>query len=57
MPWSARFNDPISLTDGRKLRTLRDAATHITSLAWNCEKLAQSLRVAEIRVLGISHLL
>jgi hypothetical protein len=32
MPWSARFDDPIVLTDGRKLKTLRDAATFITKL-------------------------
>ena len=32
MPWSARFVDPIILPDGRKLKTLRDAATYITGL-------------------------
>ena len=32
MPWSARFVDPIILPDGRKLLTLRDAATYITEL-------------------------
>jgi hypothetical protein len=26
--WSARFVDPIILPDGRKLKTLRDVATH-----------------------------
>ncbi len=31
MPWSARFDDPISLPDGRKLPTLRDAAEYITA--------------------------
>jgi len=31
MPWSARFVDPIILPDGRKLLTLRDAATYITA--------------------------
>ena len=30
--WSRRFDDPISLPDGRKLVTLRDAADYITSL-------------------------
>lgn len=29
MPWSARFVDPIILPGGRKLLTLRDAATFI----------------------------
>jgi hypothetical protein len=32
VPWSARFVDPIILPDGRKLKTLRDAATYITEL-------------------------
>ena len=32
MPWSARFFDPVILPDGRKLQTLRDAATYITKL-------------------------
>lgn len=32
MQWSARFADPIMLPDGRKLLTLRDAATYITAL-------------------------
>jgi hypothetical protein len=32
MPWSARFDEPIILADGRKLTTLRDAANYITGL-------------------------
>ncbi len=32
MGWSARFYDPIYLPSGRKLLTLRDAATYITEL-------------------------
>jgi|tagenome__1003787_1003787.scaffolds.fasta_scaffold20975083_1 hypothetical protein len=32
MGWSARFFDPINLPSGRKLLTLRDAATYITEL-------------------------
>jgi hypothetical protein len=32
MPWSARFDTPIALPDGRELVTLRDAAEHITAL-------------------------
>lgn len=32
MAWSARFFEPIVLPDGRKLKTLRDAATYITAL-------------------------
>jgi hypothetical protein len=32
VPWSARFLDPINLPEGRKLITLRDAATYITEL-------------------------
>lgn len=30
--WSAEFEDPIELPNGRKLLTLRDAATYITKL-------------------------
>jgi hypothetical protein len=32
VPWSARFDDPIPLSNGRKLATLRDAALYITKL-------------------------
>lgn len=32
MPWSAAFDDPISLRGGRKLRTLQEAADHIMRL-------------------------
>ncbi|SEM50659.1 hypothetical protein [Bradyrhizobium sp. OK095] len=32
MPWSAAFDDPISLASGRKLRTLQEAADHIMQL-------------------------
>ncbi|OAF11071.1 MULTISPECIES: hypothetical protein [Bradyrhizobium] len=32
MPWSAPFDDPISLRGGRKLRTLQEAADHIMQL-------------------------
>ena len=32
MPWSARFDDPIPLTNGRALETLRDVAMYITKL-------------------------
>lgn len=30
--WQRRFDEPISLPDGRQLRTLRDAATYATEL-------------------------
>jgi hypothetical protein len=30
--WSRKFEDPIALTDGRRLVTLHDAATYITAL-------------------------
>ena len=33
MPWSALFEDPIPLPDGRQLLTLRDAANHIMKLS------------------------
>ena len=32
MPWSARFDEPIKLPNGRKLVTLKDAGTYITKL-------------------------
>jgi hypothetical protein len=32
LPWSAPFEDPIVLSDGRKLLTLKDAADYITTL-------------------------
>jgi hypothetical protein len=33
LPWSTPFEDPIPLPNGRWLRTLRDAANHITKLS------------------------
>ena len=32
MPWSTPFEDPIVLSNGRKLLTLKDAADYITKL-------------------------
>ena len=32
MPWSRRFDEPIELSDGRELVTLRDAGNYITKL-------------------------
>ena len=32
MGWSTAFEDPISLPDGRRLLTLREAAKYITQL-------------------------
>jgi hypothetical protein len=32
VPWSIPFEDPIELPNGRKLLTLRNAATYITKL-------------------------
>lgn len=32
MPWSRAFEDPVTLPDGRPLRTLRDAGRHIAGL-------------------------
>jgi hypothetical protein len=32
LPWSTSFEDPIPLPDGRRLLTLRDAASYITKL-------------------------
>jgi hypothetical protein len=36
MPWSDRFNEPIELPDGRKLRTLKEA------IAWLAKEIAKS---------------
>jgi hypothetical protein len=44
--WSREFEDPIVLTDGRKLVTLRDAATYITKLP----KAEQDLEIWQIAV-------
>jgi hypothetical protein len=32
VPWSARFDEPIALPDGRELVTLKDPGTYITKL-------------------------
>jgi hypothetical protein len=44
--WSREFDDPIALADGRKLATLRDAATYITKLP----KAEQDLEIWQIAV-------
>jgi hypothetical protein len=44
--WSREFEDPIVLADGRKLVTLRDAATYITKLP----KAEQNLEIWQIAV-------
>jgi hypothetical protein len=50
MTWSTPFDDPINLPDGRKLITLRDAATYITELPeaerQECQIAARSLIAA-----------
>jgi hypothetical protein len=32
MGWACTFDEPVTLPDGRRIVTLRDAANHITSL-------------------------
>jgi hypothetical protein len=32
LPWSASFEDPVPLPNGRRLLTLKDAASHIMKL-------------------------
>jgi hypothetical protein len=32
MPWSTKFDEPIAIEDGKRLRTLREAADHIVAL-------------------------
>ena len=44
--WSREFEDPIVLADGRKLLTLREAATYITKLP----KAEQDLEIWQIAV-------
>jgi hypothetical protein len=46
LSWSTPFTDPIILADGRKLVTLRDAATYITKLP----KPEQDLEIWQIAV-------
>jgi hypothetical protein len=46
LPFDRRFDDPIALPDGRKLVTLRDAATYITKLT----KAEQDLEIWQIAV-------
>jgi hypothetical protein len=48
--WSREFEDPIVLPDGRKLVTLRDAATYIT-------KLPRAEHDLEIWQIAVEHLL
>jgi hypothetical protein len=50
MPWSAEFEDPIVLADGRKLVTFRDAATYIA-------KLPKTEHDLEIWQIAVQHLL
>jgi hypothetical protein len=38
MPWSAAFDDPISLPGGRKLLTLQQAADHIMQLPEDAQR-------------------
>jgi hypothetical protein len=51
MSWDQRFSEPILLADGRKLRTLRDAATYITSLPKVERDAAQWQTAAELLML------
>lgn len=37
MTWSRRFDEPIILPDGRKLRTLKDAAEYVLALPPNIQ--------------------
>lgn len=46
MPWSTEFEEAIVLADGRKLVTLRDAATSITKLP----KAEQNLEIWQVAV-------
>ena len=41
MPWSTPFEDPIVLSNGRKLLTLKDAADYVTKLPKEQSDLAQ----------------
>jgi hypothetical protein len=45
LPWSALFEDPIPLPNGRQLLTLRDAADHIMKLS-NAEHSAPEWQAA-----------
>ena len=55
MSWDQRFSEPILLADGRKLRTIRDAANYVTRLP-KAEQLAvQWQATAEVLMLIGEH--
>lgn len=47
MPWSRRFDDPVTLPDGRALVTLRDAGQYIASLPKKKQGAPEWLAAAE----------
>jgi hypothetical protein len=51
LSWSAPFYEPIILPDGRKLVTLKDAATYITSLPKKESNLPEWQTAIEVRML------
>ncbi len=52
MPWSTPFYEPIILPDGRKLVTLKDAATYITNLPKKESALPQWQTAIEVLLLS-----
>jgi hypothetical protein len=48
--WSREFDDPIVLSEGEKLRTLRDAATYVTGLPKKSRAPGMAVREALILV-------
>lgn len=51
MTWSAKFDDPIALPDGRRLVTLRDAGTYVASLPARIQRRAEWQTAAETLLL------
>ncbi|UPJ65246.1 hypothetical protein [Bradyrhizobium sp. 191] len=51
MGWSARFDDPIPLPDGRELTTLLDAGNYITALPAKIQKRPEWQAATEVLLL------
>jgi hypothetical protein len=55
MPWSARFDEPIPLSRGRQLVTLKDAGTYITKLPKAQQEAPEWQAAMEALILAATH--
>jgi len=55
LSWKRRFDDPIVLPDGRRLVTLRDAATYVTTLSKKEAASAEWQAAIEALILVVEH--